>query len=371
MKVARQVAHVFPGGSFAWQFKDDEPISAAKYLLGLIGTFFPDKVDVFCPKGIPSNSDLAREDVLKLGRTIFKRFTASVLLILDHAETLMRAKANGNESAIALTDLFKEISAKILVTSQMPLEWPREKLMHLNGDMDSGHHLFIQNLADETRERMAKMAKENIMQNAEQLLQDLVTNVDGHPQSLILLGRGTSKTQHSSRPLEEIVHEYYSTIIAEEDSKAKSLEKHFGSMIDGLQPSPQRLSLFLYMCSLVTGPITTETLAFVSYFIDCVGKTDTEKARSFKDVFIKKGYVEMTGSRAELIDGNLESLEKSCPFGLFRKRENERGEYRIHVGFREALRQHNVELGVRLRLPITESIFDDAFVAGTPSGQGK
>src|SRR4051812_30927741 len=98
----------------------------------------------------------------------------------------------------------------------------------------------------------------------------------------------------------------------------------------------QQQRLFIYMCSLFTGPITKGVLAFVSYFIDYGGKTD---------------------SNAESIT---RALKLSCSRGWFSKQDKE---YRMHVALREGARQHNTKLKLRLRLPMTGQ-FHDAFVIG-------
>ena len=77
-----------------------------------------------------------------------------------------------------------------------------------------------------------------------------------------------------------------------------------------------------------------------------------------------RDFVQNIDSKTEMI---VKNLDQSCSYGLFK--ENKQQEYNIHIGFREALRQHNAELEVRLPLPITD-LLDDTFVAGVPSEQG-
>ena len=131
MEAARRTAHFFPGGIFIWQFTDGLPISATKYLSDMVDVLFADQASAIHPKDIPT--ELKREDVLKLGPTIFKHFKASALLILDHADTLKHAEANDEEGAVALVALIKEVASrsniavKILAISHRPLEWTGEK----------------------------------------------------------------------------------------------------------------------------------------------------------------------------------------------------------------------------------------------------
>jgi len=259
MEAARRAAHFFPGGIFTWKFVDGVPISATKYLSSLVDVIFSDQVNAICPKDIPT--ELNHEDVLNLGRTIFKHFKTSALLILDHADTLKLAEANDEEGAVVLVDLIKEVASrrdiavKILVTSQRPLEWTGEKSVHLEGfsdlDIESGWKLFLANLTDKAREKMTKAVEGNTKENTEQLLCDLVVRMDGHPLSLILLGRAASQPQHSDKLLENIVHKHYGTMLADEDFKKKVFKGHFGPMIDSLT-TQQRL--VLYVCSFFDWP---------------------------------------------------------------------------------------------------------------------
>ena len=359
VKAAKHVSHAFPGGIFAWKFRDDEPISALKYLSALVKILLPDKVDVIFPRGVPT--ELTHEEVLKLGLAISEQFKISVLLILDHADTLKRAEAKGERDALALVDLFKNIPIKILATSQVPLVWPKEKLLQPDGlvnlDIDSGYNLFIHSLTIEARERMAKKAEEDSKQNTKQLLHDLVTIMDGHPQSLIHLGRATSQSHYSTMMLKDVVYEQYSTMILQKDLKEKSLKRHFGQKIEELKIQQR---LFMYLCSFVTEPITAEALAFVSHFTTYVGETITTEAQEFI-----RDFMQTTNSRIETI---MKNLEQSCSQGYFEK--NQKQEYRVHVGFREALQQHNVELKLQLRLPIM-GLFDSSFVAGVSLTHGE
>lgn len=331
-----RVTDVFPGGIFFWSFDNEEPISATKYLSHL----FSDKVGAIYPQGIPT--ECSREDVLVLGFTIFKKFNASVLLILDHADTLNRAEERGEESAAVLVELLKQVASsqnftvKILATSQKALKWPGEKPIPLEGftDLDRGHQLFFQSLDFQTREKLTKEVKSDI--NTKQLLCDLVKGVDGHPLSLILLGRAASRSENSKMLLKDIV-DHCDTLLAKEDFAEKSLKRHFRPMIDILEP---QLRLFLYMCSLFTGPITAGVLKFVSYFVDYV-RASVEK-----------------------IDYSTEAtaiLEKLYSRNLLLKVDD--NEYRIPVALREGLRQHNTELKLQLRLQITD-FYDDVFIVG-------
>jgi len=345
---------------FAWKFRDGEPISPAKFFLSLLEIFFPGKTKDIFPMGIPT--ELTRENILRVGMTIFEQFKASILLILDHADTLKRAAAKGEENALALVDLFKETSVKILATSQEPLGWPGENIILLNGfvdsDTDSGRHLFIRNLTTEARNWLAKKTEGYTKENTERLLYDLVTNVDGHPHSLMLLSRAVSEPQHFTKSLENIIYEHYSTLISEKDLKDKSLKEHFRPKIEKLET---RQRLFIYLCSFVAGPVTVEALVFASYFSNYVGETMTEEVQEFV-----RDLTQNIRSRMEAI---VKYLEQSCLEGLLEKNESKQ-QYKIHAGFREAVRQHNVELGLRLRLPIIGS-FDSSFVAGISLEQGE
>jgi hypothetical protein len=290
------------------------------------------------------------------------------LLILDHADTLKRAEGRHDPDAIVLGHWLRDVvsksnvAVKIIATSLEPLQWLNEQTQHLDRLIDlDGIELFIQHLSHDVRARVQERAKEI----TNQLLCGLVACVDGHPSSLVLLAHASSQTQYSDKLLEntkDIVDYHYSSMIAEEDFAKKSLKKHFTLMIDTLE-TKQRL--FLYLCSLFTGPITAQILEFLSYFIDYIGETLTVQARTFV-----RDFVEMSDSRLETI---MKNLEQSCSTGLFNKREkSEKGkqqEYNIHVGFREALRQHNVELGLRLQLPIV-SLFENTFITGVPLKQG-
>src|SRR4051812_6491560 len=135
MEVVKRVTHVFPGGVFICQFVNGRPISATKYLSDMVGVIFPKEADVICPKDVVTDS--SREDVLNLGRAIFKKLRASTLLILDHADTLRHAEAKNEEGALILAALLKEVTSrqdtvvKILATSCGDLAWPGEKVIHL------------------------------------------------------------------------------------------------------------------------------------------------------------------------------------------------------------------------------------------------
>jgi len=339
--------------------------------LKLVEVLDHDSFDAICSKGV--STELTREEILNLGMNILEQFKISILLILVHADTLEHA-ADKDEEASALVDLFKRTSVKFLATSREPLGWPEEEHIHLNGlmdlDIDSGRQLFVQSLTTIARNSLAEKMKGYTEADTQRLLYDLVTILDGHPQSLMLLGRAASQSQYSTKSLEDIIYEDYDTLISKEDLKDKSLKEHFRWKIEALET---RQRLFIYLCSLINGLITIETLAFASHFIDYVGGTDTEEVRSFEDDFIKSS-VETTGSRTESINKYLKNLEENSSLsGLFRKKGENGREYNIHVGFREALRQHNIELGIRLRLPkteLTEELYDEAFVVGIPSEQG-
>lgn len=328
-----RVADVFPGGIFFWSFDDGQSISAAKYLLDL----FPEKTKAIYPFSDPSK--LSHEDVLKLARDIFKQFEASVLLVLDHADTLRQAGAEDKEKTILVTLLQEVLSkrhrtVKVLATSQKSLGWPGEKLIHLDGFTveDKGHQLFVEHLDFIIKEKMKKEANKNT-----QLLRDLVQSVDGHPLSLKLLGRAVS---NSDKSLKYIV-EHCDTLIAEEDVKME-LKKHFETTIDTLKP--QQL-LYLYTCSLFKGQITKGVIACVSHFI----KYD-------------KAFINMNDGIVAKI------LQELYDRGLLFKMEKD--EYRIHVGLREGVRQHNPKLKLRLHLPIPYLI-NDVFVMGIPFEHGK
>jgi hypothetical protein len=319
---------------------------------------------------------LRRSNDKQLRLAIFRKFMEkpSYLLILDHADTLKHAEGWHDPDAIVLGCWLQDVVSKsnivvkIVATSLEPLRWSNEHIKHLDGFMDSditgGIELFSQSLSYDVRARVQENIKktEDAKETTKQLLYDLVARADGHPSSLVLLGRSANRTQYSNKLLEDIIN-HYSTMIAEEDVAEKSLKKHFGPMIDTLG-TKQRL--FLYMCSLFTGPITAEILEFLSYFIDYVGETLTVQACTFV-----RDFVETRDSRLETI---MKNLEQSLSPGLFNKREksenHKQQEYNIHVGFREALRQHNNELGLQLQLPIV-GLFDNTFIIGVPSEQGE
>jgi hypothetical protein len=346
MKAVNQVAHVFPGGLFVWQFEVGVSISAAKYLLDLLETLFPDKVDTICPKGIPTK--LTQEDVLRLGRTIFNQFKTSALLILDCVDFLKCAEVRGEEDAVALVALLKnvvsrqDIAVKILATSQESLEWPNENLVYLNGfadsDLEGGYQLFIQHLNHKTKEKMKAMANEN----TSQLLCDLVTNVNGHPLSLILLAQAVNRPQHSQKLLEDITCDYDTFLVRE--SIEKEFEGYFNTIINTLTAEQQ---LILYLCSLFTGPITEEVLSFISNFVDCNDELAEQVDKSIKT--------------------SQESLKHLCYCGLLFKRNEE---YKLHIGFRENVRHHNSKLKLRLPLTISGS-FDGSFLIGIPLENSK
>lgn len=341
IKAANQVAHVFPGGVFTWQFDDGVPISASKYLWDLVKILHPHEVNNIFPKEVQAGLDHANQHDLR--QSIFKLFKASTLLILDHVDTLKRAESRRVKDAVLLVTLLKKISSrtngivKILATSYEKLGWPGEKQIPLNGfvdsDIKSGYQLFIQNLSIEARDKMK--AKEN--GDTLQLLCDLTTKVCGHPLSLELLGLAASQQQHFNKCLEEIAHEHYITLLADEEITNASFKKHFKSMID-LLTNQQRL--LLYMCCLYTGPVTESVLAFISCFI------------CHKEIF-----TEEIDSSIEAITQHLNQL---CDRGLL-SREDE--EYTIHTGIRQGVRQCNSELKIRLDLPIP-GLLDDIYIIG-------
>lgn len=280
----------------------------------------------------------------KLEQVISEQFKASSLLVIDHVDTLKHAAAEHKRDAVALVAWLKEIisrrdiAVKILATSCENLGWPGEKVIPLNGltdsDVHSGCKLFVENLAIEARDKI-KEANET----TGQLLRDLVRCMDGHPLSLILLGRAVSRTKYA---LKDIAREHYSTILANEDVELE-LKRHFKPTINGLLPEQQ---LFLYMSSLFTGSLTAGVLVFIRYFIDCSEPT-------------------------KVFDYNLEEIGKILEQLYYQKLLKKEGEnYRLHIGLRVGIRQHNKKLTTRLYLP-TSGIFDDTFVFGVASKYSK
>jgi hypothetical protein len=85
----------------------------------------------------------------------------------------------------------RDISVKILATSHEHLNWQNEQEIFLNGligvDIRNGCQLFYDNLSTTVKGNMM-----NSSDNVEQLLQELVTHMDGHPLSLILLSHAAN-----------------------------------------------------------------------------------------------------------------------------------------------------------------------------------
>ncbi|RUS13063.1 hypothetical protein BC937DRAFT_86411, partial [Endogone sp. FLAS-F59071] len=113
----------------------------------------------------------------------------------------------------------------------------------------------------------------------------------------------------------------------------------FGPTIDALSKQQR---MVLYLCCLFTGPITGEILLFVSHFTDRLGASEASA-----DDFSARNIV--TQLQSLRISGFLKSTKENS--------------YNIHVALREGVRQHNIELEIRLRLP-TPGLFSDTFVIG-------
>lgn len=341
IEVVRRVAYLFPGGIFAWPF-DRKTISVAEYLRQLVDTIFPNEPRLIDPK--------ASGDIDKLKNTVIKEFTLRqqpYLLILDHADTLSIAEARGQREAKELVAWLKEVTSnadtavKILATSHDNLMWMKDEAISLRDlDVDSSSKLFNENLGTEVKKKMKIEANDNRMR----LMHELVGRVNGHPQSLILLGRATRRTQHLDKQLKDIVR-HCSGMIADEDAEKKELKKHCEPIIDTLDQQEQSV---LYMCSLFSGPITPGVLLFVSYMIDS-GKFS---AKSDNDPSLA------------IITRSLQQLHHREI--LFEKE----GEYWMHVGFREGVKQHNTIMKFQLHLPIP-NIRDDTFLIGIPHEDGK
>jgi hypothetical protein len=217
MEAVRRNAHLFPGGIFIWPF-DCKEISVTEYLQQLANIIFPD--DTQLKLNYQSDKDIQQM------KTIIKKFTAhpSCLLVLDHADTLSFAKAQGKKEAIELVAWLqkltstRDISVKILATSYKHLNWQNEQEIFLNGFIDvdicNGCQLFYNNLSTTVKKYIM-----NSSNNVEQSLQELVTHVDGHPLSLILLSHAANRKQNSDKQLENIVKHYHVMLTDEEKKK--------------------------------------------------------------------------------------------------------------------------------------------------------
>lgn len=283
-----------------------------------------------------------------LGQAISNQFKASTLLILDHTDSLTRAAAEAKKDAVFLVNWFqgiisrKEIAVKILATSQQELGWLGENRFSLDGftdlDIHSGCKLFAENLNLRAKEKIQKE------KNSKRLLRELVTRMDGHPLSLKLLANAAGLPEYLNKPLEDIVYKHYDVMLAVADAKKKELRERFSSKIDILAEMDR---LFLYVCSLVAGPITAEVLALICYLVEY--KEESVEAINYS------------------VDSIREKLEQFCEDGyLFKENDT----YKVHIGFKEGLRQHNEELKIRLPLPKI-SLVDDAFAFGIPSDKGE
>src|ERR1700677_4790142 len=101
MEAIHRNCHFFPGGIFLWQFDDKKEISFRDYLQNLADVLFPEESQKNAPE--PG----FRQKFLKFWKDtsggdtedIFKEFSASTLLILDHADTLVRAAAESKKDA--------------------------------------------------------------------------------------------------------------------------------------------------------------------------------------------------------------------------------------------------------------------------------
>lgn len=305
MEVVKRTAHLFPGGVFAWTFDDNKVIDIRDYFSNLMEVLFSKE---------GQDELILRDggDNVKLGQRIFKQFKASCLLVLDHANFLKCAESRGEKDAIALVAWLKDvtsksdISVKILATSYQILGWPREEFLLLHGfvggDMDSGHRLFIQNLTSEAREKLLNYDNTN----TRQLLRELVKHVDGHPLSLIILGRTASRSEHFDKSLQDIVREHYCAMVTDDNCRTKELDNRFGPMINALSTLHRFL---LYKCSFCTEPIDEDII----------------RGFSWKDV----------PSDHEIRN----RLEQLYNYGFLLK---DNGKYKNHFAIKEAAKQLNV-----------------------------
>ncbi|RUS16873.1 hypothetical protein BC937DRAFT_90699, partial [Endogone sp. FLAS-F59071] len=99
------------------------------------------------------------------------------------------------------------------------------------------------------------------------------------------------------------------------------------------------------MCSLFSGPITPGVLLFVSYGIN-FGEISEIPNDNDNPSF----------------DTIAESLQQLYLREILSEKE---GEYRMHVGFREGVKQHNTILKLQFHLPIP-NVWDDVFLMGIP-----
>jgi CHAT domain len=122
----RRMAHLFPGGIFAWSFKT-KITSAIEYYLQLVEVLFPKEKR---HHRMPLMKRRSSSNVQELGLAIIQQLEkgehATCLLILFHADILDLGEKEGNMHAIELGTWLRRVaseSVKIVITSSEVLDW--------------------------------------------------------------------------------------------------------------------------------------------------------------------------------------------------------------------------------------------------------
>jgi CHAT domain len=135
----KRMAHLFPGGIFAWTF-GNKKTAILDYFQSLDKVLF--SKDIWAQLAKQSCSD-----VDELGSAIIRRFQtenqATCLLILDHADILDLGREAKNKHAEKLGSWLENAAlvrdtVKILLTSKEPLNWLKGRLICLNDSDGKG-----------------------------------------------------------------------------------------------------------------------------------------------------------------------------------------------------------------------------------------